>query len=170
MDVAFSHNSTLAKSEPAWGSVAKGKLPHVAFARKGDPEKKSTWGFPHHWVQGGSNTDDNGCYTDGTLYLHRGGLRAAWSAANGGRSGKKAEPAVLAHLRTHMSAIKMSKAELLAIDPNIEATTSELLAGGFLTEADLQPDIEAWVSRVLAGPMGSVTDADIEEMLAEQTS
>lgn len=105
--VDFSHNSKLDDNEPDWGSVDKTKLPRVAFADRGEPDKKSTWGYPHHWVKGGSKTDESGVYTDGTLYLHRGGLAAAWSAANGGRSGQEASPAVKAHLNVHRNAIGM---------------------------------------------------------------
>ncbi len=106
---AFVHNSTCADNEPEWGSIDKSKLPRAAFARQGEPDKKSTWGFPHHWVSGGSKTDDMGCYTDGTMYLHRGGLGAAWAAANGARGGEKAEKAVLDHLDAHRKAIGMGE-------------------------------------------------------------
>jgi hypothetical protein len=104
---AFRHNSTLAKSEPVWSGVDKTKLPRTAFARQGEANKKSTWGFPHHWISGGSKTDKDGIYTNGTMYLHRGGLAAAWEMANGARGGQKAEPAVLAHLNAHRKAIGM---------------------------------------------------------------
>ena len=105
--MAFSHNSTVDSGEPDWGSVDKTKLPRAAFARQGEPDKKSTWGYPHHWIKGGTKTDENGIYTDGTMYLHRGGLGAAWAAANGARGGGKAEQAVLSHLDTHRKAIGM---------------------------------------------------------------
>lgn len=101
----FTHNSETVDNEPEWGGVDKTELPRLAFADPGEPEMKSTWGFPHHWVQGGNAHDDNGVLTDGTLYLHRGGLNAAWSAANGGRSGEKASSEVIAHLRAHRRAL-----------------------------------------------------------------
>ena len=85
----FTHNSTLDKSEPTWGSVDKTKLPQLAFADKGEADKKSTWGYPHHWIEGGTKTNANGIYTDGTMYLHKGGLDAAWAAAEGAHTGKK---------------------------------------------------------------------------------
>lgn len=107
--IAFSHNSTVDDNEPDWGSVDKTKLPRVAFADEGEPDKKSTWKYPHHFVKGGSNTDEDGIYTNGTLYLHRGGLAAAWVAANGGRSGEKAPNKVLDHLDTHRAAIGMGE-------------------------------------------------------------
>lgn len=93
------HNSKLAPSEPKWSSVDKTQLPWQAFVWQApgfDKEKRSTWKYPHHWV------------TNGTMYLHRGGLNAAWAAANGARSGKKAAPAVIKHLEAHRKAIKMS--------------------------------------------------------------
>lgn len=148
---AFTHNSKLAKNEPGWGSVDKGKLPQAAFARKG--ANKSDWGFPHHWIQNGSGSDDNGCYTSGTMYLHRGGLGAAWSAANGGRSGKPAEAAVKAHLRAHYAALGITPAALQALDPTIDvaAVDAELLAAGLLTQRDLdEPDVSALISRFIA--------------------
>lgn len=132
----------------------KGKLPRIAFARKGEAGKKSTWGFPHHWVQGGGKPDANGSYTTGTLYLHKGGLRAAWSAANGGRSGKPAEAAVKGHLRRHMSALGLTKKEMLEWDPDvdIEAVDAELLAAGLITQDELDgkaPSIAARIRRVM---------------------
>lgn len=146
---AFTHNSTLAKHEPGWGSVDKTALPHIAFARKGDADKKSTWGFPHHWVEGGSKKDDQGIWANGTLYLHHGGLVAAWSAAHGGRSGQKAESAVIAHLRAHFSALGIKVAELQALAPDIDvaAVDRALVEQGLLTAAELtQKDLAARVS------------------------
>jgi hypothetical protein len=105
--LAFKHNSTVDDNEPDWADVDKTKLPRIAFADQGDEGKKSTWGYPHHWVKGGSKTDDNGCYTNGTLYLHRGGLAAAWQAANGARGGGKAPQGVLTHLNAHRKDIGM---------------------------------------------------------------
>ena len=102
---AFTHNSTTADNEPDWGSVDKTKLPRIAFADEGEPDKKSTWRYPHHWVQNGGGEDENGVYTTGTLYLHVGGLNAAWSAANGGRSGQEASNAVKSHLQAHRRAL-----------------------------------------------------------------
>jgi hypothetical protein len=104
----LSHDSETAKSEPEWGSVDKGKLPRVAFAEHGEPDKKSTWGYPHHFVEGGE-LGDEGVYTSGTLYLHRGGLNAAWAAANGARSGDKAPEHVIAHLQAHRRALGLDK-------------------------------------------------------------
>lgn len=94
--MAVRHNSKLADNEPAWSDVDKTELPEQAFvwqARDFDPEKKSTWSYPHHFVRGG------------ILYLHRGGLGAALAAARGARSGKRAEQAVFDHLGAHYKAI-----------------------------------------------------------------
>ena len=101
----FSHNSTLADSEPDWGGVDKTALPRNAFADEGHPFKKSTWSYPHHWVKNGGGKDDQGIFTTGTMYLHKGGLNAAWSAAQGGRSGQEASSAVKSHLQAHRSAL-----------------------------------------------------------------
>jgi signal peptide peptidase SppA len=102
---AFTHNSKTADKEPAWGSVDKAALPRLAFADMGDEGKKSSWSYPHHWVQNASGKDDDGVWTEGTLLLHKQGLNAAWSAAQGGRSGKKASAEVIAHLQAHRKAI-----------------------------------------------------------------
>lgn len=99
------HNNKTADGEPTWGSVDKTKLPRNAHAEMGEVDKKSTWKYPHHWIEGGSETDDDGVYTDGTMYLHKGGLNAAWSAANGARSGKEASDEVKAHLQKHRKAL-----------------------------------------------------------------
>jgi HK97 family phage major capsid protein/HK97 family phage prohead protease len=109
MITKFAHNSTTSESEPDWGSVDKTSLPRVAFADQGDPDKKSTWSYPHHWVSGGGEKDESGIYTYGTLYLHAGGLNAAWSAANGGRSGEEASQAVKDHLQAHRRALGLEK-------------------------------------------------------------
>jgi len=103
--MAMRHNSNLADSEPAWGDVDKTRLPRAAFADGGEPDAKSTWGYPHHWVQDGGDLDEDGIYTSGTMYLHRGGLNAAWSAAQGGRSGEKASAAITSHLQAHRRAV-----------------------------------------------------------------
>ena len=105
---ALTHGSNTADSEPGWASVDKTKLPRSAHARKGEAGEKSSWGYPHHFVSGGK-TNDEGVYTSGTMYLHRGGLRAALSAAGGARSGQKAESGVAAHLRRHANAIGMGE-------------------------------------------------------------
>jgi hypothetical protein len=153
METKFSlnHNSTLEKNEPDWGNVDKTKLPRAAFARKGEANKKSTWGFPHHWVKGGGKTNKDGIYTDGTMYLHRGGLAAAWAAANGGRSGQKAEASVLHHLNAHRKAVGMGEekkgkeaeesmvqSQMLEKDPCLFACTGADHISLF-AEADGQP-------------------------------
>lgn len=103
--MALTHNSKLGEGAPKWGSVDKTKLPRNAHADKGDAGKKSTWKYPHHWVKDGGDLNDDGVYASGDMYLHEGGLNAAWSAANGGRSGDKAPAAVLAHLQAHRKAL-----------------------------------------------------------------
>lgn len=105
----LTHDSKTADKELPWGSVDKGKLPRVAFADKGEADSKSTWKFPHHFVEGGKLNSETGVYESGTLYLHKAGLDAAWSAAQGGRSGKKASAAVIAHLQAHRRALGLDK-------------------------------------------------------------
>jgi len=100
----LTHNSKLADDEPDWGSVDKTKLPRNAFADQGDPDRKSTWSYPHHWVKNGT-VGDEGVYVDGDMYLHKGGLNAAWASAQGARSGEKASQAVIDHLQKHRNAL-----------------------------------------------------------------
>jgi phage head maturation protease len=104
---AFSHNSEVADKEPDWGSVDKTHLPRLAFARK--EGSKSDWGYPHHWVKDGGKPDDDGCYTTGTMYLHAGGLNAAWAAAQGAHTGKPADAEVIKHLQAHRKALGLEK-------------------------------------------------------------
>lgn len=96
--MAFAHNNNNASDEPKWSSVDKTALPRIAFADQGDTDKKSTWKYPHHWTKGNA------------MFLHRGGLNAAWGAANGARSGKEASDAVKTHLQAHRKALGL-KAE-----------------------------------------------------------
>lgn len=93
----MSHSSKVAESEPSWGSVDKTDLPRIAHADMGEEDKKSTWKYPHHWVSGGN------------LYLHKGGLNAAWAAAQGARSGQKASSEVISHLNAHRTALGLNK-------------------------------------------------------------
>ncbi len=109
--MALSHNSKLSKPEPSWGSVDKTKLPRQAHANQGEPDKKSTWGYPHHWVKGGTQTNEDGVYTNGDMYLHEGGLNAAWAAAQGARTGQKASQSIKNHLQTHRKALGKDKEE-----------------------------------------------------------
>lgn len=104
--MALTHNSTIADSEPAWSSVDKTALPRSAFADHGEEGVKSTWKYPHHWVQGGGDKDDNGIYTSGTMYLHTGGWQAAINAAHGARSGQSAGSGVTSHLEEHRGAVE----------------------------------------------------------------
>lgn len=104
----FAHNSTLADNEPAWGDVDKTKLPRKAFADMGVMKEKTSWKYPHHWVKNGGDPDpDNGVYRSGTMYLSKGGLNAAWAAANGARAGVEASPEVKAHLNKHRKDLGM---------------------------------------------------------------
>lgn len=97
--------NTLAKVEPKWGEVDKTKLPREAFADQGETDKKSTWRYPHHYVQGGGDLDANGTYSSGKFYLHRGGLAAARQrAAQNNLTG-----AALKHLNDHAKAIGMGE-------------------------------------------------------------
>ena len=114
--MALAHNSTLAKSEPNWGSIDKVKLPRNAHADMGDVDKESSWRYPHHFVIDGKTGGKNDVYVKGAMHLHKGGLKAALQAAGGARSGKKeSNPSVKRHLTAHANAIDMSKKETASL-------------------------------------------------------
>ncbi len=94
----YRHNSTIKEIEPDWGDVDKTRLPWNAFSNWNvlDKDKKSTWKYPHHWINLGK------------MYLHKGGLVYALAAAKGARSGKRASAEVFKHLRKHIKAINLS--------------------------------------------------------------
>ena len=143
--LAFSHNSTLAKGAPAWGDVDKSKLPTVAFADRG--ERK----YPHHWVKNGGAPNKDGQYTTGTMFLHEGGLSAAWGAAHGARSGKDANSGVVAHLRKHYAALGIKKASVDGREYDVTEFDQQLLASGDLTPEDLTISPGEAAHRLLGG-------------------
>lgn len=102
----FADTSDLQENEPDWSELNKTSLPWEAFANYTslDKDKKSTWKYPHHFIVGGKK--EGGIYTSGTMYLHKGGLNAAWAMAQGARTGKKAKPEIIAHLQKHRKALK----------------------------------------------------------------
>ena len=102
----FPDTSELREKEPDWSELDKTSLPWQSFANytSMDKDKKSTWKYPHHYIVDGKKED--GIYTSGTMYLNRAGLNAAWAAAQGARSGKKAKPEIIDHLQKHRKAIK----------------------------------------------------------------
>jgi len=99
----YRHNSTTKEEEPEWGGVDKTRLPWNSFANWNSLErkKKSTWKYPHHWINHLSK-----------MYLHRGGLVYALAAAKGEKSGKKAVPEVFKHMKKHLKSLNMSSEEL----------------------------------------------------------
>ena len=105
----FNHNSLTDINEPNWNTIDKTKLPKAAFANHAD-NAKSSWTYPHHWIKNGIHTDENEIWTDGTMLLHRGGLNAAWNAAQGARYGQKASQEIIDHLEEHRKAIGEDKA------------------------------------------------------------
>lgn len=115
--MAFTHSSTIAASEPDWGSVDKTALPRQAFADMGDPTLKSSWRYPHHWISGGTKKDEQGIWTDGTMYLHVGGWQAAINAAQGARSGQKASQSIQNHLESHRPAVTRQREKKAMLIP-----------------------------------------------------
>lgn len=96
--MALTHNSKLSPNEPDWAKVDKTKLPSNAFAGELDRS------YPHHWVENGV-IGGEGRFVAGDMFLHRGGLNAAWADANGARSGQQAGADIKAHLEEHRKAI-----------------------------------------------------------------
>jgi len=153
MHTAFAHNSKVAEREPAWPDVERTSLPRNAFARMGDPALKSTWGFPHHWIQNGSAKNENGIYTKGTMYLHRRGLQVAWNYAMGAGTGERAEREVVAHLRGHFRELGIRKSDIeqaTSVLISMDTLDQDLIENGFFTAEQLaDPDITERVSRLL---------------------
>jgi len=116
MGAKFTHNSVVSAEEPDWSSLALTALPQSAFAEVSDPTKRTSWKYPHHWVKGGSGVNSDGVYTDGTLYLHRGGLSFALAAAHGARSGALASDEVVAHLKAHQDSLRSEKEIKIVFD------------------------------------------------------
>ena len=110
-DRALTHNNKIEDGEPAWSKVDKKSLPKSAFANmsSADKNKKSTWSYPHHWVKNGKSKNNEGIFTDGDMYLHRGGLNAAWAAAQGAHTGKKASQEIINHLQKHRKALGLDE-------------------------------------------------------------
>lgn len=121
---ALTHNSKLAESEPGWGSVKKTELPRNAHAEMGEAGKKSSWKYPHHWVKGGKLGED-GVYVSGDMFLHKGGLNAAWAAAQGARSGEEASAGVKAHLEKHRKALGLTENDLAIYMEHVPMTAAD---------------------------------------------
>jgi len=56
--------------------------------------------------------DEDSVYTGGNMFLHRGGLIAAWAAAMGARSGQKASSSVTSHLQRHRRDLGLSESQM----------------------------------------------------------
>jgi len=150
------HNSNMMDSEPSWASVEKESLPREAFAEIGEPDKKSTWGFPHHFISEGSEKDDNGIWTNGTMFLHKGGLNAAWAAAQGARSGQEASQAVKDHLQAHRKAIGIADEDekaMKSLSQVYKHRFKHMSEGNGLDPKDIRrelftPDAKLWAKRL----------------------
>ena len=89
--------------EPEWGEVNKTELPDNAFA---DFDARS---FPHHFVRNAQR--EEGKIINGDMHLHTGGLDAAWAAAMGARTGQRASPSIISHLREHRKALGLEESK-----------------------------------------------------------
>ena len=114
--MAFTHNSITNDNEPSWGSIDKTALPRLAFADMGEEDKKSSWSYSHHFISGGTEKDDDGIWTNGTMYLHKGGLNSAWAAAQGARSGQEASQEIKNHIQKHRDALGLDDDNNALID------------------------------------------------------
>jgi hypothetical protein len=117
--MSFAHNSVTTNDEPQWADVDKTKLPREAFADMGEDDKSSTWKFPHHWIRNGKDPDAAGRPTEGQMYLHTGGLDAAWTVANGTQKGSQE---VIAHLEAHRKALETPGEANSAASNDLEAS------------------------------------------------
>jgi len=154
--MAFTHNNTLADDEPAWGEVEKTALPRAAHADQGEEGQKSTWKYPHHWVKGGTEKDGDGVWRDGTMYLHEGGLDAAWAAAQGARSGQEASDAVKAHLQAHRR----------ALGKDDDGSQDRLFKGYSLKLVNVAKEAEIWLyEEIGSGWFGGVSAKQFAEDL-----
>ena len=95
----YKHTSSINDKEYSWEDIDITRLPSNAFANMDelDDKKKSTWKYPHHWVNLGD------------MYLHKGGLIYSLAA---GRNGTKASKEELAHLVDHINAINLGEEEI----------------------------------------------------------
>lgn len=93
-------SSKTTDNEPQWVTVDKRKLPREAFAED-RPDNPSEWGFPHHFIKDGKIDEETERFETGTMFLHKGGLNAAWAAAQGARTGQEADQFIINHLAKH---------------------------------------------------------------------
>lgn len=119
----FQHTSkTNEEDEPQWGEVDKKELPveaHAYEAENTDTELKTTWKYPHHWIQGASQFSEKGVAENGTMYLHTSGLGYAWAAAQGARTGEKASQEIRDHLEAHREDLGLEEEDCVKIFDNI---------------------------------------------------
>ena len=103
--MAFRHNSEVSPNPRTWGDVDKTLLPREAFAnmRSSDPEKKTTWRFPHHQIDDGGDENEMGVYTTGKMYVNVGGVDAAWQRMQQANVDVSAEEK--AHIQAHRKAL-----------------------------------------------------------------
>lgn len=159
--MSLNHNSKLADKEPKWSELDKKLLPRIAFAGPGEVDKKTTWKYPHHWVDHPKLDSEKKHIIDGTMYLHKGGLRAAWAYANGARTGRKADKDVRDHLEKHLKDLGETK-ESLEFQDNLNISTLEFernlvcknesnitnrmlaLCDGMISTKRLKKDLEAY--------------------------
>jgi hypothetical protein len=76
---------------PRWSEVDKARLPREAFAYA-PTEERQTWKLPHHFLH------------EGKMYVHRGGVIAAWAALNGAHTGRPMD--VPSYVRSHLLAAR----------------------------------------------------------------
>jgi len=103
----MSHSSSIDPNEPKWEEIDETKLPMSAFAEVGDPEDRSTWKYPHHFVKNGV-IGESGLYESGELFLHRGKLLAL---SNSFEKSKDTDKVVLSEITKHIKDLGLNRKE-----------------------------------------------------------
>jgi len=103
----MNHSSSIDPNEPKWEEIDETKLPMSAFAEVGDPEDRSTWKYPHHFVKNGV-IGESGLYESGELFLHRGKLLAL---ANSFEKSKDTDKVVLSEITKHIKDLGLNRKE-----------------------------------------------------------
>jgi len=103
----MNHSSSIDPNEPKWEEIDETKLPMSAFAEIGDPEDRSTWKYPHHFVKNGV-IGESGLYESGELFLHRGKLLAL---ANSFEKSKDTDKVVLSEITKHIKDLGLNRKE-----------------------------------------------------------
>jgi len=155
---AAKHSYETAGGEPVWSEVDKTALPPAAFALVEDPEKQSTWQFPHHFER------------DGTLHAHVGAIRAALTALNGSDTGKATDVPASARAHIEEHATRAEIGDDAKKEEAIVANKELAKLFGLPEDADdaaIQAKAKEFVD---AKAKLSATEATVQELAAKQAN